>query len=117
MRQISLSRDLGDLRMEAVALALLGDAYRGLGHLDRALDSWLSAAPVFQAHHARRHYATCQLRLGNVYEELGKPLDALACLDESLRIFEQLHVPYLAKQAQDALERLRGTRTRPAIVT
>lgn len=116
-RQIALSRDLGDPRMEAMAKAVLGDAYRGLGQLHKATDSWLSAAPVLRAHHAHRHYATCLLRLGNIYQEVGKPLDALACLEESLPIFEQIRVPYLIEQARDALERLRNPGTRPAIVT
>lgn len=117
LRQIALSQDLGDLRMEAMARAVLGDAHQGLGHLNEAIDSWLSASRVFRAHHAYRHYAICLLRLGTAYGEMGNSRDALACLEESLPIFERLQVPYLVEQAQDALERLRSLRARPAIVT
>ena len=80
MRQIAFSRDLGDPRREAMARAVLGDAYQGLGQPHRAVDSWLSAAPVFRAHYAvPPHYALCLLRLANTYQEMGKPVASSAC--------------------------------------
>jgi hypothetical protein len=73
--------------------------------------------PVFRTHHAYRHYAVCLLRLGNAYEEIGNSKDAFDSLEESLPIFERLQLPKYEKLAQDALERLRNPRARPAIVT
>lgn len=117
MRQIALSRELGESRREALARAVLGDAYQGLGLMHEAIDSWLAATPVFRDHHAHRYLALCLLRLGNTYLEVGNVRDAVACLEESLSIFEQLRLPSFAKRSQDTLERLRAIQTGPAIVT
>ena len=80
MRQIRLSKGLGDVHSEALAYAVLGDALRGLSQVEQAIRSWLSAAALFRECHAHRYYAICLLRLGNAYEALSLFREAVTSL-------------------------------------
>jgi len=106
-RQLVLNRDIGDKRREAQARGVLGDAYRGLGQPEKAVDSWLSALPLFRSQHAYRHLALCLQRLAGAYEEMTRYPEALASLEESLLIFQRLRLPRKVDQVQDALARCR----------
>ncbi|HEX6524352.1 MAG TPA: tetratricopeptide repeat protein [Streptosporangiaceae bacterium] len=115
-RQIVLSKDIGDKRREAQARGVLGDAYRGLGELEKAVDSWLSALPLFRSQHAYRHAALCLQRLAGAYEEMTRYPEALASLEESLLIFQRLRLPGKVGQVQDALARCRmAEESRPSV--
>jgi DNA-binding SARP family transcriptional activator/tetratricopeptide (TPR) repeat protein len=105
LRAIEISRGLGDILGEALAYAMLGDAYYGLGKYRDAATSLQRALPVFSSHASRRYYGICLLKLGYVYEALESP-SAIGYLEESLRIFRQLGLTLIADRALQALDRL-----------
>lgn len=107
-RQIQLSKELGDVRREAQARAVLGDAYFGLGQPDKAVGSWLAAEALFRDCHAHRYYAVCLLRLGGAYEAMDRFQEAVTCLEESLLVFRRLRIAGKAAEALEALDRCRG---------
>jgi DNA-binding SARP family transcriptional activator len=107
MRAMKLSSELGDVCDEALASGMLGDAYRELGRYREAVDHYLRALPVFQAHSSRRFHGLCLLKLGYAYEAMGAP-EAIGYLEGSLRIFTELQLPRKADQAREALARCTG---------
>jgi tetratricopeptide (TPR) repeat protein len=107
LRGIELGRRLGDICGEALVFGMLGDAYRGLGRYEDAVSSLRRALPVFRVHSSRRYLAVCLMKLGYAYEAMGSP-EAIGYLEESLRIFRQLHLPRKVDQAQQALDRCRA---------
>lgn len=108
-RQIQLSKLLRDARREAVARAVLGDAFLGLGQFEKAVTSWRSAIAHFRDSQAHRFHATCLLRLGKLYEYMKLYPEAMNCLEEGLLLFRQLRVSHRADEARDALDRCRAS--------
>lgn len=105
LREIELSRKLGDIRGEAIAHALLGDIYRGLGEYDLACESFEKALPTFRSHHASRFAGVCLLKLGYSCETMGRYHDAISRLEESREIFRQLRLQHRIEMAQEAIDR------------
>jgi DNA-binding SARP family transcriptional activator/DNA polymerase III delta prime subunit len=114
LRQIELSRQLGDVRREALSNGVLGDAYSGLGDYQLAAETLLEALPVFRDHQARRHHALCLAKLGYAYEKLCAYPQAVSYLEESVAAFLELCLPDRADQAQRALDRCRTSSRRHA---
>jgi tetratricopeptide (TPR) repeat protein len=106
LKRIELSRELGDVRGEALSLGVLADATT-----DRVSTSWLCRAccgrcSLSAAHGADRHHGLCLMKLGHAYEAMGSfPEAIIHYLEESLPIFRQLQLPHKAEQVQDALDR------------
>ncbi len=107
-RALELSRRLGDICLEALSLGMLADAYQELGRFEEAASNLSRALPAFREQSNRRYQALCLLKLGYAHEAMRSPL-AIGYLEESLRIFRQLHLPRKADQAQQALDRCRAT--------
>jgi DNA-binding SARP family transcriptional activator/tetratricopeptide (TPR) repeat protein len=103
-RAVELSRRLGDLYSEAEAWGKLGDAYLALGSHGEAVRCLSRALPFFRDGGNRRYHALCLHKLGQAYLALGAP-EAVACLQESLRICSELHLPGLAARVRQALAR------------
>jgi tetratricopeptide (TPR) repeat protein len=108
VRQVQLCQELGDSYREAIARAVLGDALCGLGRVEEAVSSWLSAATLFQGTHAHRFYALCQLRIGQAYEAMKLVPEAVTCLEESVVVFRRLRIVPKIEEAQATLERCRA---------
>jgi DNA-binding SARP family transcriptional activator/DNA-binding XRE family transcriptional regulator len=108
-RRIEISRELGDVRAEAEAHGVLGDAHYGLGDYATAVTHYLRALPVFRDLCAGRHHALCLEKLGRAYEAMGRYPEAIHYLKESLTDFCQLHLPDKVEQVQDALDRCHKT--------
>jgi tetratricopeptide (TPR) repeat protein len=106
-QRIELSRELGDVRGEALSLGVLADAYQVQGRYDLAAQSLVLALQSFRAHGADRHHGLSLMKLGHAYEAMGAFPDAIRCLEESLPIFRQLQLPHKVEQAREALDRCR----------
>jgi tetratricopeptide (TPR) repeat protein len=94
---------MGDITGEAQALALLGDAYYGLGRYDDAVAAYVQALPVFRDHFMFRYRALCLYKLGRTYQTLGDQAQAKNCLKECLPLFRELRLPEKEKLALAAL--------------
>jgi tetratricopeptide (TPR) repeat protein len=106
LRALELSKKLGDSCAEALANGMLGDAYRGLGRNQEAASVLLHALPIFRRYSSRRFHAVCLLKLGYTYEAMSSP-EAIAYLEESLRLFTEIRQPRKADEARQALDRCR----------
>jgi tetratricopeptide (TPR) repeat protein len=106
LRALELSEKLGDICGKALAHGLLGDAYQGLGRYEEAAAVLQRALPIFRSHSSRRFHAVCLLKLGYTHEAMGSP-EAIGYLEESLRLFTELHLPRKADEARQALDRCR----------
>jgi len=93
------SRDPGDWSISRQ----LGEAYRGLGELERAEELMLEAQRVSPAS-ARTHY-----ELALVYAEMGRHDDAVASLRRALEVWAEADPHYVwARRARDKLAELEG---------
>jgi tetratricopeptide (TPR) repeat protein len=105
---VKLSRKLGDARAEATAHGLIADTHLAAGHFEDALAALLEALGAFGPLEAQRHRGLCLLKLGHAYEGMERWPDAIACLDKSLEIFENLRLSRKYQEAQVALGRCRA---------
>jgi DNA-binding SARP family transcriptional activator len=112
--RLALSRQLGDVRGEALSSAVLGQALHGLGDHDSAAQCLHFALSVFREHHARRHEAVCLQKLGSVYAAMACYPEAISYLDESLMAYQELRAHTKVSAVEKALDRYRvlasGTR-------
>lgn len=105
--RVTLSRQLGDVRGEALSMAILGDALLGLGDLNVAVGCLNFALSLFREHHAHRLEAVCLQRLGYVYESMACYPEAVSYLEESMRIFRELQMAGRVTVVNEALDRCR----------
>ena len=111
LRRFELCRQVGDLRGEALSMAVLGDAYHGLGRFEDAVSAFEQALPVFRDHFIRRFQAVCLFKLGCAHAAMGNPMQANRSLRESLPIFRELRLPAYEESVREALRALRPTLT------
>ena len=107
-QRVRLSRELGDVRGEALSLGVLAEAYHGQGRYELAVQSLHQALQSFQAHGADRNQALCLMKLGQAYEAMGSYQRAIRHLEASLLVFRRLRLPHKVRQVQEALDRCRA---------
>ena len=107
--RFDLCRGEADVRGQALAKGVLGDAYRALGQYENAVEAYSLALQLFRDHAIRRHYALCLFKLGCALEAMGDHEQAASSLRESLPIFRELDLSTFEEQAGQVLrESLRG---------
>jgi tetratricopeptide (TPR) repeat protein len=97
------NRQLEDVRGEALALGLLGDAYHGLGRYQEAAQALSEALPIFRDHVNRRYHGLCLLKLGYAHQRMGEHRRAAEYLTDSLLIFQELRLRHYENRAREAL--------------
>ena len=93
---------------QAYYLDLLGDAYNGLGHHDKAIAALSEAAGAFRRHGARCAHAVCLFKIAQSYLATGRGELAIGYLEECLPMFRELHLPGHERQAADILDGCRA---------
>jgi tetratricopeptide (TPR) repeat protein len=83
---LELYRRATDRNGEAVTLNSIGEVYKSLGEMQKALEKFNEALSIFQATGARRGKATTLNSIGEVYRSLGETQKALEKYNEALPI-------------------------------
>jgi len=91
----------------AYFLNLLGDCHNAAGALHEAVRVLDTARRMFEERGDRRALALCLLKLGRTYQRLG--LSSAVQFEESRRLFSDLRMDDMARQAEEALASAEGS--------
>ena len=81
---------VGDRRLQAGGLHNLGNAYRHLGNLRRAIGCHEQALMIAKEIGDRQGEGTSLTGLGTAYEQLGEIQDAISCYEQALVIAKEI---------------------------
>ncbi|MBL7183784.1 MAG: tetratricopeptide repeat protein [Anaerolineae bacterium] len=103
---LEISQEIGDRRGEGADLGNLGNAYRALGQVERAIEYYEAALEIAQEIGDRRGEGNRLGNLGNAYRALGQVERAKEYLQQALAIFEEIKSPNadLVRRWLDGLE-------------
>lgn len=111
---LTLARRAGNGAVEGAVLVNLGDAYRRRGLVGDSMEYIRHALELAEDGGLRPTLGYARHRLGNVYLDLGRPQDALACFADALSIVRAVGVGGAATECEvlvdlaDALHRTGG---------
>ena len=103
------SRELTDVRLEGLALGVLGDAYHALGRYHDAAEVLSEALPIFRDHANRFYHGLCLEKIGNAYQRMGQYQHAARYLEDGLAVFQKLRLHHYEQRAREALEHCLAT--------
>ncbi len=87
---LTLWRELGDLKMEAMILNNIGAVYRGIGQPKQALAYYQQVLPIARQLREIRGEATTLNNIGLIYADIGEPEQALTYYQQALPILRQV---------------------------
>ena len=90
---VQACREIGDRRGEGNHLGNLGNAYRNLGEVERAIDFYQQALTISRDIGDRRGEGADLGNLGIAYRNLGEVERAIELMEASVKIFDEIKSP------------------------